>query len=193
MEYKRKIRSKWPLVDAQVIRFNHIVHELPQIDAFLRKLKVDKITYRQDIHFQEIMPVRQTRNGVCFWLYLGMLIRPDGRVYPCCGRGFGRFSYGNILHQSISEIQNNKYYRFSRSLFTQHFPTVYDDEMKNIPCLSCKQFRIRAKAADLRRSISQPENYGAETVIKRKWITDSAQFRSMKRHASIENIFFMAF
>lgn len=104
MEYKRKIRSKWPLVDAQVIRFNHIVHELPQIDAFLRKLKVDKITYRQDIHFQEIMPVRQTRNGVCFWLYLGMLIRPDGRVYPCCGRGFGRFSYGNILHQSISEI-----------------------------------------------------------------------------------------
>ncbi len=153
MEHKAKRKVKWPVVDVQVILFDHIKEEIPIIDNFLKQCNVDKITYRQEnLGFNSpqtsIAQNQVTSESSCFWLYIGMLVRPDGSVYPCCGRGFDRFSYGNLLKQDLSEIWNNKYYQFSRSLFSKGQDLDYDEEMLNIPCLACilsKKHRAVAK------------------------------------------------
>lgn len=140
MEYKLKNNLKYPIVDVQVIEFEHLKEELPLIDNFLKSIKVDRITYRKEhLGFNSVYRKDAPNSATCFWLYLGALIRPDGKVYPC-GRNFDHFSYGNIFEQDIDEIWNNKYYQFSRSLFKKGPDLAYSEDMKDIPCLSCRRF-----------------------------------------------------
>ncbi len=124
--------------------------EIPQIEEFLSRCAVDHVTFRKEnLGFNSpettIADNVATNKSGCFWLYLGMMIRPDGAVYPCCGRGFDRFSYGNLLDQDLSEIWNNKYYRFSRALFSSNQDLPYDEGMARIPCLSYDQFKKRCR------------------------------------------------
>jgi len=150
MEHKEHTKAKWPIVDVQVVLFDHIKDEIPLINNFLKKCKVDKITYRQEcLGFNEqdtlIANKNKPNKSTCFWLYLGMLIRPDGNVYPCCGRGFDRFSYGNLLKEELSEIWNNKYYQFSRALFQTGSDLEYNKELEAIPCITCGEFKKRRR------------------------------------------------
>jgi radical SAM protein with 4Fe4S-binding SPASM domain len=149
-ERKRSSNSKWPLVDVQVVMFDHIKEELPLIDEFLKQAKVDRITYRQEsLGFNApdttIKGNPLTSDNACFWLYLGMAIGPDGSVYPCCGRSTTRVAYGNILNESLDEIWNNDYYKFTRSLFSEEsrYVTTPDEKMKKIPCFQCNEFKKR--------------------------------------------------
>ena len=140
MNRKHSIQSRYPFVDVQVVLFNHIMHEIPQIKEFLRECGVDNVTFRQEnLGFDAPQgdSLKSPKSKTCFWLYLGMMIRPDGSVYPCCGRDFDRFSYGNILHESLDEIWNNKYYRFSREAFLRENDMEISDEMRKIPCWNC--------------------------------------------------------
>lgn len=151
MGEKRRRKSRWPILDVQTVLFKHLLGELGQIEAFLKENGVDHVTFREenlgfDAEGEKKVANPQTRaagHKPCFWLYLGMVVRPDGSVYPCCGGGYDRFAYGNILKQDLSEIWNNKYYRFSRALFDQGADLPYDEEMRDIPCFTCRPFRIR--------------------------------------------------
>lgn len=151
MGYKTTHKMKYPIVDVQVIKFDCIKHEMPAIDNFLRnECKVDKITYRQEIlgfNSEEttIAYKNVSSDAPCFWLYLGMLIRPDGRVYPCCGNGFDRFAYGNILESNLKDIWNNKYYCFSRELFRKGKPLDATGEFKKVPCITCNKYKKQRK------------------------------------------------
>lgn len=157
MDEKRRRGSRYPIVDVQVVLFRHIQHEYDQIARFCEDTGVDKLTYRQQIGgFEAESKVHLAQGSVkaeafhhstghrrCFWLYLGMMIRPDGSVYPCCGRGFDRFAYGNIYAQSLDDLWNNDYYQFSRALFQAGPDLAFDERMNNLPCLDCRQFRTR--------------------------------------------------
>ncbi|MEP9410027.1 MAG: radical SAM protein [Candidatus Brocadia sp.] len=148
--HKMQKKTKWPVVDVQVVAFDHIRDEIPLINNFLKKIKVDKITYRQEnLGFNSpetsVKSTQKQNKNTCFWLYIGMMVRPDGNVYPCCGRGFNRFPYGNLLKQDISEIWNNKYYQFSRALFSKGKDLEYDEEMMAIPCIECQAFKKQRK------------------------------------------------
>jgi radical SAM protein with 4Fe4S-binding SPASM domain len=162
MARKRHAKAKWPIVDVQIVLFDHIRNEIPIINNFLKKYKVDKITYRQEnLGFNSasttIANKSQANKSACFWLYIGMTVRPDGNVYPCCGRGFNRFAYGNILRQDLSEIWNNKYYQFSRAIFQKGPDLEFDEEMQAIPCITCNEFtkfrNIRKTNDTLRREL----------------------------------------
>jgi radical SAM protein with 4Fe4S-binding SPASM domain len=146
MDYKKKHSYKYPIVDVQVVMFDHLKEELPLIDKFLKDCGVDHITYRQEnlgFNSPETTVAGKSRAaGRCFWLYLGCMIRPDGSLYPCCGRDFDRFAYGNILKEDLGAIWNNKFYRFSRRLFGRGADFPFNGELKNIPCLSCREFSV---------------------------------------------------
>ncbi|MFH0778456.1 MAG: SPASM domain-containing protein [Candidatus Eisenbacteria bacterium] len=150
MEEKRWRKARWPVVDVQVVAFDHIRNEMPLIDGFLKGCRVDKVTHRQDnlginSPATPTAPGSQPSRSACFWLYLGMTIRPDGNVYPCCGRGFDRFPYGNILRQDLSEIWNNKCYQFSRALFRKGPDLREDKEIEAVPCITCGEFEKRRR------------------------------------------------
>ena len=148
LEYKKKTGAKYPLVEPQVILFEHLIHEKGDIEKYLRGVGVDRISWKLDtwgFNPAQTENKNTTHQKIkrCFWLYLGMMIRPDGNVYPCCGRGFNRLPYGNILEQSLDDIWNNKYYRFSRQLFMDGPPLEYRQDMERLPCHSCTIFHKR--------------------------------------------------
>jgi MoaA/NifB/PqqE/SkfB family radical SAM enzyme len=142
MSLRNQRQSRYPVVDVNVVLFDHVAEERHLIDTFLAECGVDKVTYRPEIAGFNIpetqwQPPRKER---CFWLYIAMMIKPDGSVLPCCGKGFDALSYGNILQEEIGDIWNNKLYRFSRSLFVDGPDLPYDREMVRIPCLTCTMF-----------------------------------------------------
>lgn len=141
--------SKYPVVDAQVLAFEHLVPEKLAIDNYLNSVNVDSITWKEDSWgFNPARDIKAVKpKARCFWLYTAMMIRPDGKVYPCCGRGFNRKQYGDLLEQSIDEIWNSAAYQFSRQLFTRGDDLPYQAEMRDIPCLTCKEFqKVRTMA-----------------------------------------------
>ena len=154
-EQKKRIKAKWPIVDVQVVMFDHIKEEIPLIDNFLKQSRVDRITYRQEsLGFNApettIKGKSLTSESACFWLYIGMAIGPDGSVFPCCGRSTTRVPYGNILEEDIEEIWNNDYYQYSRSLFSEKpdINIVNNEKMRKIPCFKCNEFKKRKKMVE---------------------------------------------
>jgi radical SAM protein with 4Fe4S-binding SPASM domain len=149
IKHKKKNGDRWPLTDAQIIRFKHLENQKDGIERYLSDIGVDQITWKEDTWgFNPIdsdINHKENKSRGCFWLYMGPMIRPDGNVYPCCGLGFGRFPYGNIFKDNLSEIWNNRYYRFSRILFQKGPNLEYDEEMKYIPCHECNLFNKRRK------------------------------------------------
>lgn len=154
VETKKKLKSAYPIIDVQVIEFKHIKKEMKQIKEYLQKIEVDNVTFRKENSgFDNNAAVkRKKRKDMCFWLYLGMMVRPDGSVYPCCSRGLNRFSYGSLITQDLSEIWNNKYYIFSRELFTEGKTLVVDEDLARVPCLKCTDFKIKRKIKIINKS-----------------------------------------
>jgi radical SAM protein with 4Fe4S-binding SPASM domain len=144
VQHKQQIGAKYPLVEPQVIMFKHLMPEKKAIENYLHGVGVDRISWKLDtwgFNPVQITNTRQRKSKRCFWLYLGMMIRPDGNVYPCTGRGFDRLPYGNILEQSLNDIWNNKYYQFSRQLFRKGPPLKYNPDMERLPCHTCTVFQ----------------------------------------------------
>lgn len=142
---KKETGQKYPIVEPQMIMFEHLMPEKGEIEAYLKEVGVDKFTWKPDDWGFNPAQMEGAQNretpSRCMWLYLAMMIRPNGNVYPCCGRGLNRLSYGNILEESIDKIWNNKYYQFSRKLFTPGLDLEFDPEMENLPCHSCTLFK----------------------------------------------------
>jgi len=148
MEQKRERGLKLPKVEVQVLFFDYLTEEISLIEEFLKECGVDRIIYREP--FGNDSPKTNTNKNTCFWLYIGMKIEPDGSVFPCCHTSLkSTFSYGNVINQDISEIWNNKYYQFSRSLFSKGEDLDYNEEMLNVPCLKCKLFKRQRRMLEL--------------------------------------------
>ncbi len=165
VQHKKATGAQYPIVEPQIIMFEHLMHEQDAIEDYLNQLGVDKITWKRDDWgfnpAKNIQGEADKPSKRCFWLYTAMMIRPDGNAYPCCGRGFHRLAYGNLLEQSIDDIWNNKYYQFSRKLFTNGPDLPYDPEMERIPCHTCTMFKTRRKmlgSPDLSTLLLQSEH-----------------------------------
>ncbi|NEP12211.1 MAG: radical SAM protein [Symploca sp. SIO2C1] len=156
---KKETGEKYPIVEPQMIMFEHLMPEKEEIETYLKQVGVDKFTWKPDdwgFNPAQIKGAQKKKvSSRCIWLYLSMMIRPDGNVYPCCGKGLNRFAYGNILEESLDEIWNNKYYQFSRKLFTPGPDLEFDPEMENLPCHNCKLFQ-KARVMKPNPAISNP-------------------------------------
>ena len=140
VKMKRKT-GKGPYLEVQVIDFDHLRARKNQILSYFRNLGADRVVWKKEVWGFNQQSSTEKTGDRCFWLYTGAMIRPDGELYPCCGRGFGRKSYGNLTTQSLDDIWNNKFYQFSRKLFSAGPDLPYSEEMKDIPCLECDLFR----------------------------------------------------
>ncbi|MCX6348071.1 MAG: SPASM domain-containing protein [Candidatus Aureabacteria bacterium] len=105
-----------PEVDVQVVKFSHLRDEIALISDFCRRIGVDSLTLREEnLGFDPKTAGRKKKRKKllrrCYWLWLGLLIKADGSVSPCCGR---RPIFGDIAKESLDEIWNNESFVESR-------------------------------------------------------------------------------
>lgn len=58
-------------------------------------------------------------NEPCYYLYRSMTVNPGGGIAACCIVYKERQDFGNLLHDDLETIWNNRQYQASRALFTK--------------------------------------------------------------------------
>jgi MoaA/NifB/PqqE/SkfB family radical SAM enzyme len=113
---KKERRLRYPEIDVQIVNFVHLQGEISLIEDFCRKIGVDSLTLREEnLGFEPkaagAEKKRKKRLRRCYWLWLGLLVKADGTVSPCCGQ---RPIFGDIAKESLDEIWNNESFVESR-------------------------------------------------------------------------------
>jgi MoaA/NifB/PqqE/SkfB family radical SAM enzyme len=127
---RRRVGTKYPLIDWQycVTKFNQ--HEVEQAVALAQRLGVDQIRFiRPDFPddapeewFSDLFPRRAEEAaaggmGGCSWPWRSAYINYDGGLLPCCREVRETANdFGNVLTQGFKAVWNNPRYRAARRL-----------------------------------------------------------------------------
>lgn len=157
LEVRRSLGRKYPKVEAQFIKFQHNVHELPAALDVLAEIGVDQVTdfwgflaratFMSPGGFQVARP-RETRMlPACYWPYLGMQIKYNGDVIPCCTyrtveqyqEGVDSRMLGNVFETSVWEVWNSARYRQNRQYVGRPERVLADGNLTKTFCHECPQ------------------------------------------------------
>lgn len=144
-EAKRKCKSLFPIITWKYLTFDHNKHEIQNALKIATNLKVDNFEvfpaqpvlrdiYDEAGEYRAHPEKLQLLKHDCKSLWASLYIAPDGTTFPCSLSFREAESFGNILKEDISEIWNNKKYRYARSLFAGKFSS---ENIPN-PCKGCK-------------------------------------------------------
>ena len=138
---RKKTGKKNPLVELQFLVTGYNEHQIPDIKAFAREVKADKLTFKsvQLYSFEEGNPFiptaekysryRQMPGGTwqiksrlpnrCHRLWRAPVITWDGKVVPCCFDKDANHVMGNLQEKSFRQIWKSPEYRaFRKKVFT---------------------------------------------------------------------------
>ena len=129
IECKRQLGRRYPKVEAQFIKFQHNVHELPRALDLLDEIGVDQVTdfwgflaratFMSPGGYNVAGPRDESILPACYWPYLGMQIKYNGDVIPCCTYrtseqyqvGADPRALGNVFETSVWDVWNSPAYR----------------------------------------------------------------------------------
>lgn len=112
-------------IELQFIIMQHNEHEIADIEALARKLKVDKLRLKTVLikrsKWNYLLPKNEDYNRyagtkelkTCFKPVNELVVNSNGTVIPCCyvvGKDIEKFQLGNIAQQTIEEIQKSSAY-----------------------------------------------------------------------------------
>lgn len=142
---KKETGSRTPVVEWQFIVMRHNEHQIHQAEEMARALGVERFrTLSVGLPFDHLEDLRLAKewiaddpryrryhpdtiltrgylyNEPCFYPYRALTVNPDGGVAPCCAVYHDKWDFGNVQHQSLTDIWNNKHYQSARSLFSNH-------------------------------------------------------------------------
>ena len=128
--WKKKLKTPTPHVEMQCLRLKTNEHEWGKFKDEYRNLGADSLTFKtaQFYDFENgnsLMPTdtkyaryRQSSNGKwqlkkqlknrCWRLWSGAVVDVAGNVRPCCFDKSGVFIFGNIKHNTFSEVWRNE-------------------------------------------------------------------------------------
>ncbi|KPA09702.1 radical SAM protein [Candidatus Magnetomorum sp. HK-1] len=162
--YKKKYKSRLPLLIWQFIEFNHNKHEVKIAKNIARKFKmgfirkiacseedikenVNNILYRLALKkinkekFEKIShyPIqvrlrKHIQKHICAHLWYGPQIRSNGQVTGCC-RNLNFGDYGNAFDTSIVECINSEKMKYAKKMLMGK-----NKERKDIPCFKCPNY-----------------------------------------------------
>lgn len=157
IDCKRYSGCRYPKVEAQFIKFQHNVHELPAALDLLEEIGVDQITdfwgflaratfmspggYRVDgPRSDNVLPA-------CYWPYMGMQIKYNGDVIPCCTyrtieqyqTGANPRVLGNVFETSVWEVWNSAAYRQIRRFVGRPSRILADPSLAETFCHGCPE------------------------------------------------------
>jgi radical SAM protein with 4Fe4S-binding SPASM domain len=133
---RKELNSKRMHIEVQYIRFDHNKAEETEIRKKVMSFGIDQFSvikgniYNYVVndpngtcyHYQEALPAkRRLKFPYCFWPYIGMVIKYDGEVIPCCNyrltsqyTDIPSISLGNVFEQKVKIIWNNELYQIIR-------------------------------------------------------------------------------
>ncbi len=133
---KKRLKSKYPLIEIQMIRFKHTKDkDIARMQQFVKKIGADRLTLKNDItpSYNKPNPI----TSKCFWLYGNPSISWDGYLEPCCNfYKHDNQSFGNVSTNSIAKIYNNPNYQNARKYFK-----TGEKGKKHINCYNCSFFK----------------------------------------------------
>lgn len=112
-----------PFIDAVIILDNQPVLLLEKSNEQLKDAGCDCVSFRRvDFHFDsgkksKWMIRRSANNELCRRLYSLFLINSDGSVYPCCFDFRLEHKLGSVIHNSIRDIWNSRFYTSFRNRY----------------------------------------------------------------------------
>ena len=152
-EYKKKFKSRYPILLWQFVKFGHNQHELALAKKTAKKLNMsfaikdnwDKdyspVNSNENISTIKNKSVKNNNNlnpFFCSYLWTGPQINWDGKLLGCCINNWHDF--GNIFNYSLIELINKNIYVHTKNvLLGKEKP---DD---NFPCFYCKVYENLSK------------------------------------------------
>jgi sulfatase maturation enzyme AslB (radical SAM superfamily) len=134
---KHKQGSKYPLIEIQTVKLEHITDEaIAKIKQLAQELKVEKFTLKENVspHYDDPQPEERQ----CFWLYGNPQIHWNGRLQPCCHYyEYENNVFGDLKTVSLASVWNNEKYQAAR----RYFGTGKREEGMDIKCYSCIFFK----------------------------------------------------
>jgi radical SAM protein with 4Fe4S-binding SPASM domain len=128
--WKRVQRSKTPFIELQFIVFKNNEHQIDDIKALAKSLKVDALRLKtaQLYNFEnghELIPTiekyaryKKLKNGKviiksklknrCWRMWSGSVVSAKGEVLPCCFDKYEQHGYGNLSNQSFANSWQNQ-------------------------------------------------------------------------------------
>lgn len=144
------IRDKWASameIEVQFIIMSHNEHEVNDIEALARKLKVDTLRLKTVLIKKEkwghLLPEKDEFNRyarikeikTCPKPSHELVVNSNGTVIPCCyvvGRDVEKFRLGNIAEQTIEKIQES-------STYSNFVGNCMSDKSLNSCCKNCNE------------------------------------------------------
>ncbi len=153
---KREEKSKFPIIEAQIVKYQHNLTELEPCVAKLHSIGVKHISAIWgvlhnfvDVDLGQVKIERPRKPGVlpqCYWPFFFMMVSYKGDVYPCCMHRIGQHVkpleivpyLGNTTKPSIYEIWNSPTYNELRQLV--HDPKLFNsiEHPENKFCYACE-------------------------------------------------------
>lgn len=156
--YKKKYRSRWPILRWQFVIFGHNEHELPKAEEMARQLKtIFSPRFNWDASYSPVRNPEETRREIgksfirktlgggvearrnvekqpsvayCTQFWCQPQINWDGRLLGCCVNHFR--DYGNVFTGNLDELMAQEEYRITRDiLLGKRVPD------QSSPCFSC--------------------------------------------------------
>jgi radical SAM protein with 4Fe4S-binding SPASM domain len=137
IEWKKKLKSKYPQVVFQFLVVKQNEHEIEEIKNIGLKLGVDKVIYKtaQVYDFEdgnELIPsiekysrykklgngkfgIKNPLKNQCWRMWHSFVMTWDGKVVPCCFDKDAHYTVGDLSKQSFEDVWKNKEYQKFRS------------------------------------------------------------------------------
>src|SRR5579864_6620163 len=94
VKWKRRLRSRSPIVEWQFLVFDHNLKAIPKAKEMAREIGVDRLCFKYDagahqrnwraIDKFKYNSIRRIHLKSCLWLWGSLIIDTDGIVVPCC-------------------------------------------------------------------------------------------------------------
>jgi len=156
-EFKKKYKSRFPILLWQYVVFEHNKHELEMARSLAQSLGMEfyaKISWDSELApaeankelYQEQTNKAYMQGYICKQLFSSPQINWDGRLLGCCVNSWG--NYGNLHDNPLAELWNGERLTYARSMLLGQAESRAD-----VPCSTCDIYKsMDANGAHLKRT-----------------------------------------
>jgi MoaA/NifB/PqqE/SkfB family radical SAM enzyme len=142
-DYKRKNKSKTPVVEFKYLLFKHNRHELEAARNLAYELGADIFKCHtgggpEESTIETLATLAKSQSHkFCHHLWDMIVVNSDGGIAPCCFLFFKEDDLGEYFQAPVGQVRNNQQFVSARRLFNPAEVPNLPADLKH-PCLKCE-------------------------------------------------------